>query len=371
MSPNPGSAFLRRYYVSHLLLIVNPGSTSTKIAVYNGEEPMFEQTLRHSADELKDFSRIIDQLQFRKEIILSFLREQRFDVKELAAVVGRGGILKPIPGGTYLVNELMAADLSAAVRGEHASNLGGIIAREIAGEQGIPAFIVDPVAVDELAPEARVSGLPEIERRSIWHALNQKAVVRRAAAELGTTYAAANFIGVHLGGGISVAAHCRGQAIDVNNALDGDGPFSPERSGGLPVGDLVGLCFSGRYSQPEIRKKIAGRGGLVAYLGTNDGQEIQTRIAAGDQQAELIYKAMAYQVAKEIGAAAVVLKGDVAAIVISGGLAHDSTYLVPWLSERVAFIAPLIVYPGEFEMLALAQGGLRVLASEEQAKDYR
>lgn len=357
--------------MSHLLLVINPGSTSTKIAVFSGEEPVLEQTLRHTAEELKGYGRIIDQYQFRMEIILAFLQKAGFDLGTLSAVVGRGGILKPIVGGTYLVNDLMVRDLTDGVQGEHASNLGGIIAREIADKLGLPAYIVDPVAVDELSPHARISGLPEIERRSIWHALNQKAVVRRAAAELGLDYEKDNFIGVHLGGGISVAAHEKGRAVDVNNALHGDGPFSPERAGGLPVGDLVGLCYSGKYTQGEIGKKLAGQGGLVAYLGLNDGRAIQARIEAGDERARLVYEAMAYQIAKEIGSAAAVLKGGVEAIVLSGGLANDRAYLVPWIVERVSFIAPVKVYPGEFEMLALAQGGLRVLDSREEAREYR
>lgn len=354
-----------------LLLIINPGSTSTKIAVYEDEKPLLEQTLRHSADELKPYVSIIDQYGFRKDIILDFLRGQGFDLGKLAAVVGRGGSLKPIVGGTYLVNELMIKDLTSGVQGQHASSLGGIIAKEIADQFKIPAYIVDPITVDELVPEARISGLPEIERRSIWHALNQKAVARQAAKEVGKVFLDANIIGVHLGGGISVAAHQRGRGVDVNNALNGDGPFSPERSGGLPVGDLVRLCFSGQFSREEIEKKLVGQGGLVAYLGTNDGRTIQNRIEAGDEEAKLVYKAMAYQIAKEVGSAAAVLKGEVDAIVLSGGLANDRTYLVPWIEERVSFIAPVIVYPGEFEMLALAQGGLRALTGAEAAQEYR
>lgn len=356
--------------MSHRLLIINPGSTSTKIAVFEDEKPLLEQTLRHSAEELKDFNLITDQYQFRKNIILESLHSQGINLNKLSGVVGRGGLLKPIEGGTYTVNDLMLKDLTDGVQGQHASSLGGLIAREIANQFNIPAYIVDPVVVDELSQEARISGLPEIERRSIWHSLNQKAVVRKAAEESGKEYQEANFIGVHLGGGISVAAHMRGRAIDVNNALHGDGPFSPERAGGVPVGDLVGICYSGKFSQGEIQKKLVGQGGLVAYLGTNDGRTIQARINAGDQEAEMVYKAMAYQIAKEIGAAAVVLKGDVDAIVISGGLAHDSTYLVPWIEERVSFIAPVKVYPGEFEMLALALGGLRVLTGKEEAREY-
>ncbi|MDD2282080.1 MAG: butyrate kinase [Eubacteriales bacterium] len=357
--------------MSHRLLVINPGSTSTKISVFEDERPLLEQTLRHSAEELRVYDHIIDQYQFRKDIILESLHSQGINLNKLSAVVGRGGTLKPIVGGTYIVNDQMINDLTSGVQGQHASSLGGIIAREIAEQFNIPAYIVDPVSVDELSPEARISGLPDIDRRSIWHALNQKAVVRKAAAEAGKEYQEANFIGVHLGGGISIAAHLRGRVVDVNNALHGDGPFSPERAGGVPVGDLVRLCYSGRFSQQEMHKKLVGQGGLVAYLGTNDGRTITSRIEAGDEKAKLVYKAMAYQIAKEIGSAAAVLKGDVDAIVLSGGLAHDRTYLVPWIEERVSFIAPVKVYPGEFEMLALALGGLRVLTGKEEAREYK
>lgn len=357
--------------MSHRLLIINPGSTSTKIAVYEDEKSLLEQTLRHSVEELQDFASIIDQYQFRKEIILETLHTQGINLNKLSAVVGRGGLLKPIPGGTYAVNDLMVEHLKQGLQGQHASNLGGLIAREIANQFNIPAFIVDPVVVDELSDEARISGMPEIERRSIFHALNQKAVARRAAAELGKGYFDANFIVVHLGGGISVGAHQKGRVIDVNNALDGEGPYSPERAGGLPVGDLVKLCYSGKFTQQELYKKLVGQGGIVAYLGTNDGQEVEGRVSAGDKEAELVYKGMAYQVAKEVGSCAAVLKGDVDAIVLSGGLAYDKNYLVPWIEERVSFIAPVKIYPGEFEMLALALGGLRVLSGQEPAQEYK
>ncbi|HOB35028.1 MAG: butyrate kinase [Firmicutes bacterium] len=357
--------------MSHRLLIINPGSTSTKIAVYEDEKPLLEQTLRHSAEELQPFAGIIDQYQYRKEIILESLHSQGINLNKLSAVVGRGGVVKPIPGGTYIVNDRMVEDLKSGVQGQHASSLGGLIAREIADQFNIPAYIVDPVVVDELSDLARISGMPEIQRRSIFHALNQKAVARRAAAEAGKKYEEANFIVVHLGGGISVGAHQKGRVVDVNNALNGDGPFSPERAGGLPVLDLVKLCYSGKYTLEQLQKRLVGQGGLVAYLGTNDGRVVQERVAAGDKEAELIYRAMAYQIAKEVGCCAAVLKGDVDAIILTGGLAHDDTYLVPWIEERVSFIAPVKVYPGEFEMLALAQGGLRVLTGQEQAKEYK
>lgn len=354
---------------SFRILTINPGSTSTKIAVYENDNALFEETLRHSSDEIVGFKTIIDQYQFRKDVILKTLDEQGINLNKLSAIVGRGGLLAPMPGGTYSVNEKMLEDLRVGLLGQHASNLGGIIAYEIAEQFNIPSFIVDPVVVDEMDDIARISGMPEIERKSIFHALNQKAVARRAANDLQGAYNDFNFIVAHLGGGISVGAHQKGKVIDVNNALDGEGPFSPERSGGLPVGDLVKLAFSNKFTQAEIMKKIVGKGGLVAYLNSNDGREVQSMIQNGDKNAEIIYKAMAYQVAKEIGSCAAVLKGEVDAIILTGGLAYDKD-LVSWIKERVSFISDVLVYPGEDEMLALAEGGLRVLSGEEQPKTY-
>ncbi|SHJ66256.1 butyrate kinase [Anaerobranca californiensis DSM 14826] len=354
---------------SFRILTINPGSTSTKIAVFENDNPLFEETLRHSAEELVVFKTIIDQYEFRKNVILKTLDEQGINLNKLSAVVGRGGLLAPMPGGTYEVNEKMLEDLRKGLQGQHASNLGGIIAYEIAEQFNIPAYIVDPVVVDEMEDIARISGMPEIQRKSIFHALNQKAVARRAANDLQGSYGDFNFIVAHLGGGISVGAHRKGKVVDVNNALDGEGPFSPERSGGLPVGDLVKLCFSNQFTQGEIMKKIVGKGGLVAYLNTNDGREVRKMIENGDKYAELVYQAMAYQVAKEIGSCAAVLKGEVDAIILTGGLAYDQV-LVGWIKERVNFISDVLVYPGEDEMLALAEGGLRVLTGEEKPKIY-
>ncbi|MBZ4663465.1 MAG: buk [Caloramator sp.] len=352
------------------MLIINPGSTSTKIAVYDDLNPVFVETLRHSAEELAPYATIFDQYEFRKNVIIKAVEEKGIDLGTLNAVVGRGGLLKPIEGGTYAVNENMLEDLKIGVQGQHASNLGGVIAFEIAKKYNIPSFIVDPVVVDEMQDVARISGMPEIERKSIFHALNQKAVAKRYAKEKGVKYEDLNLIVAHMGGGISVGAHKKGRVVDVNNALDGEGPFSPERSGGLPVGDLVKMCFSGKYTQDEIKKKITGKGGLVAYLGTNDGREVKKMMDEGNKEAELIYKAMAYQVAKEIGSCAAVLKGEVDAIILTGGLAYGEEY-VSWIKERISFIAPVVVYPGEDEMLALAEGGLRVLKGEEAAKEYK
>ncbi|MBM7616176.1 butyrate kinase [Alkaliphilus hydrothermalis] len=352
------------------ILTINPGSTSTKIAIFDNEKPVFEEVLRHSTEEIEKYETIFDQYEFRKGVILETLNEKGINLTKLAAVVGRGGLLKPIAGGTYKVDENMLKDLKVGVLGAHASNLGGVIAYEIAGQLNIPSFIVDPVVVDEMHDVARISGMPEIERKSIFHALNQKAVARRAAKEAGKKYEDMNYIVAHLGGGISVGAHQKGRVIDVNNALDGEGPFSPERAGGLPVGDLAKLCFSGKYTHAEIKKKITGAGGLVAYLGTNDGRDVKKMMDAGDEKAEIVYKAMAYQVAKEIGSCAAVLKGQIDAIILTGGIAYDKMF-TQWIIDSVAFLGEVIIHPGEDEMIALAEGGLRVLRGEEEAKSYK
>nr|WP_300091624.1 butyrate kinase [Sedimentibacter sp.] len=352
-------------------LIINPGSTSTKIAVFEDENLVFEKTLRHSNEELGVYHNVADQFEFRKQLILEALKENDIKVESLNAVVGRGGLLMPIEGGTYSVNDRLIEDLKTNVKGEHASNLGGLIARSIADEVGIPSFIVDPVVVDELDDVARISGHPLFERISIWHALNQKAVARRAAKEkFGKEYNEMNFVVVHLGGGISVGAHKKGRVIDVNNALNGEGPFSPERSGSLPADELVRLCFSGKYTEAEIKKMIVGKGGITAYLGTNNAKEVSERAQAGDEKAKLIYSAMAYQVAKAVGEYAVVLDGEVDAILITGGIAYDKNF-VQMIENKVKFIADVIAYPGEDELLALAQGGLRVLNNTEAAKEYK
>ncbi|NLZ49892.1 MAG: butyrate kinase [Clostridiales bacterium] len=356
--------------MAYKLLIINPGSTSTKIGVYEDENPIFVETIRHATEEIEKFNSVVDQFEFRKDTILQVLKEKNFDIKELSAVVGRGGLLKPIEGGTYTVNDRMLEDLRAEVRGQHASNLGALIANEIAKDLNIPAYIVDPVVVDELDDVARISGIPEIERTSIFHALNQKAVAKRYAKENGKKYEDINVIVAHLGGGVSVGAHRKGRIVDVNNALDGEGPFSPERSGGVPVGDLVKLCYSGKYTYEEMKKKITGKGGFVAYLGTNNALEVENAALAGDPKAKLLYEAMAYQTAKEIGACAAVLSGQVDAIIITGGIAYGKPMVDP-IKERVSFIAPVVVYPGEDELLALAQGAIRVLSGEEEAKIYQ
>jgi len=354
---------------NYLQLIINPGSTSTKIAVFKDAEPVHTETIRHSVRDLERYAKIIDQFEYRLEIVKDNIKNSGIDASELNAVVGRGGPLRPVPGGTYLVNEKMLRDMREERRGSHASNLGGMIAHAMAAELNIPAFIVDPVSVDEMEPIARVSGMPDNPRESLFHALNQKAVARRAAEELARDYMDVNFIVAHLGGGISVGAHQRGRVIDVNNALPGDGPFSPERSGGVPAGKLVEMCYSGCLSREEMGKKLVGNAGLAAYLGTNDAIEVEKRINNGDEEAKLVYRAMAYQVSKEIGACAAVLKGNIDAIIITGGIAHSSM-LVKWIEEQVGFMAPVSVFPGEDEMQALACGGIRVLSGAESAKTY-
>lgn len=350
-------------------LIINPGSTSTKIGVFEDENLLFDLTLRHSTEEIASYATILDQKDFRKDIIVKALKDQNFDIKELDLVVGRGGLLKPIPGGTYAVTDELLHDLEIGKQGQHASNLGGILAREIGDSLGIPSFIVDPVVVDELIPTSRVSGVPELPRISIFHALNQKAVAKRYAKENGKKYEDLNLIVVHMGGGVSVGAHQSGLVVDVFNALDGDGAFSPERSGAVPVGALVKMCFSGQYTEKEVYKKLVGNGGFNAYVGSNDMRDVEKMCDEGNQDAILVRDAFCQQMSKNIGAMATVLKGKVDAIVVTGGIAYDK-YVVASLKERCEFIAPFTVYPGEDELLALAQGGLRVVNGEEKAKNY-
>lgn len=355
--------------MAYKLLIINPGSTSTKIGVYEDEKELFEETLRHTNEELKQFDTIFDQFQFRKDLILEFINKKNFDIKTLDAVVGRGGLLKPIEGGTYAVNDAMIEDLKVGVQGPHASNLGGILARSIADELDIPSYIVDPVVTDELADVARLSGVPELPRKSIFHALNQKAVAKRYGKECGKGYENLNLVVVHMGGGVSVAAHSNGRVIDVNNTLDGDGPFSPERAGAVPAGQLIKMCFSGEYSEKEVYQKIVGKGGFVGYLNTNDVKDTIDKMEAGDKECEKIYKAFLYQITKSVGEMSAVLKGKVDQIILTGGIAYSPT-LVPDLKANVQWIAPVTVYPGEDELLALAQGAIRVLSGEEKAKVY-
>lgn len=350
-------------------LIINPGSTSTKIGVFEDETLLFEETLRHSTEEIAQYASIVDQKDFRKQIILDLLKEKDFDIKSLQVVVGRGGMLKPIPGGTYAVSDELLEDLKIGKQGQHASNLGGILAREIADSIGVPSYIVDPVVVDELTPISRYSGVPELPRTSVFHALNQKAVAKRYAKEQGKAYNTLNLIVVHMGGGVSVGAHEQGRVIDVFNALDGDGAFSPERAGAVPSGALIKMCFSGEYTEKEVYKKIVGNGGFNAYLGTNDMRDVEKMIDNGDEHAKEVQDAFIMQVAKNIGSMSCVLKGKVDQIIITGGIAYDKA-VVEGLKERAGFIAPITVYPGEDELLALTQGALRVMNGEEEAMVY-
>lgn len=355
--------------MTQLLLIINPGSTSTKVALFENQTQLIKKTINHDPVTLKQFKRMIDQYDFRKQTILDFLKESNVNLNHLTAVVGRGGLLKPLASGTYLVNDQMKQDLQNAIRGEHASNLGALIASAIAEPLHIPAYIVDPVVVDEMHDLARYTGMKDIQRVSTFHALNQKAVAKRAALDMGKPYDSLNLIVAHLGGGISVGSHQKGKVIDVNNALDGDGPMSPERSGSVPLGPLYKMCFSGAYTLDQIKRMNYGEGGMVAYLGTNDGIEIMKKIKSGDELASKIHEVMCYQISKEIGAASTVLKGQVDAIILTGGFAYN-TLTTDLIKSRVDFIAPVLIYPGEDEMLALAEGALRVIHHEEEVKVY-
>ena len=353
------------------ILAINPGSTSTKIAVYEGETPVFLKNIKHTKDSLEPFEKITDQFQFRKKLILNQLAEAEIELDSIEVVMGRGGLLKPIESGVYEVNQLMIKDLRNSPLGEHASNLGGLIAQDIASslKRG-RAFIANPVVVDEMIDLARYTGHPAFKRLSIFHALNQKAVAMEHAESLLKNYKDLNLIVVHLGGGITVGAHRRGRVIDVNQGLDGEGPFSPERSGTLPVGALVKMCFSGKFTQKEIMTKIKGAGGLAAYMGTNSAYDVEMQAFEGDEKASQVLQAMAYQVSKEVGAMATTLNGEVDGILITGGVAN-SQWFVNLIIDRVEFIAPVHVYPGEDEMRALAYNGLRVLKGEAEVKIYQ
>ncbi|MBQ7359579.1 MAG: butyrate kinase [Lachnospiraceae bacterium] len=350
-------------------LIINPGSTSTKIGVFEDENLLFEETLRHSTEEISQFGSIVEQKDFRKKIITDLLEKKNFDMKSFNVIVGRGGMLKPIPGGTYAVTDELLEDLKIGKQGQHASNLGGILAREIGDELGVPSYIVDPVVVDELMPIARYSGVPELPRTSVFHALNQKAVAKRYAKETGKAYESLRLIVVHMGGGVSVGAHLNGRIVDVFNALDGDGAFSPERAGAVPSGALIKMCFSGQYTEKEVYSKIVGKGGFNAYLGTNDMREVTRRANEGDEKAIEAKAAFLFQVAKDIGSMACVLDGKVDQIIVTGGIAYGKE-VIETLKEKAEWIAPFTVYPGEDELLALAQGAIRVLTGEEEAMPY-
>ncbi len=356
--------------MSYKLLIINPGSTSTKVAIFQDKECLFKKNIKHSAEEIAPFEHIADQYHFRKDVILNELKESNMELGDVDMVVGRGGLLKPLTSGIYEVNEAMIRDLVNSPVGEHACNLGGLIADDIAKSIGVKAYIADPVIVDEMDDIARFSGHPAFPRLSVFHALNQKVIARHHAAIVGKKYEELNLIGIHLGGGISVAAHKKGRVVDVNNALNGEGPFTPERSGTLPSGPLMNACFSGKYTHKEMDLMLKGQGGYVAYLGTNDALEVENRVKAGDKEAELVYRAMAYQVAKEVGGlAASAFSMDVDAIFVTGGVAYDKAFC-KLLDNHLNKIAPVCVYPGEDEMMALTLNGLMVLNKEVEAKIY-
>ena len=352
------------------ILVINPGSTSTKLALFNDVQKSFDKCLHHPVSELSGFSNIIEQFEYRLELILQLLREKNVSLRDIDAYVARGGLLRPIPGGTYIVDKQMLKDLRSGVQGEHASNLGGILADALAQKYNKSAYIVDPVVVDELDDLARLSGHPQLGRRSIFHALNHKAVAYKTAELLDKKYTDLNLIIAHLGGGISVAAHKKGRVIDVNNALDGEGPYSPERSGTLPAGDLVRLCFSGQFEQEHILKMITGKGGIVAYLGTNNIKELQDRNRTKkDKTIGKILDGMVYQISKEIAALAAVLKGKIDAIILTGGIANNQS-VIEQIKDRISFLAPVYNFPGEEEMDALALGAYRILSGQEKAKIY-
>ena len=351
------------------ILSVNPGSTSTKFAVYEDETLVCLHTIRHSAEELKPYKTLFDQFEFRKNLMLDYLQKDGIDLSDLSVVVGRGGMVRPLESGVYKVNDRLIADLKSAHTAEHASNLGGVIAREIA--DSIPnceAYIADPIVVDEYQDVARISGLPQIPRKSQFHALNHKAIARKYAAANGTSYDKLKLVIAHLGGGISVAAHKNGRVIDSNQGLDGYGPCSPERAGTLDAGQLVELCFSGKYTHEEIRKLLVGNGGLMAHLGINEELVAEKKAVMGDEKATLVLEAMAYNVAKEIGAMLAVLHGEADAVILTGGIAY-SLYIVEYIKTMISPMVKVAVYPGEDEMEALAMSGLRVLRGEK-SKEY-
>jgi butyrate kinase len=352
------------------ILAINPGSTSTKIAVYINTKVIFLKSIQHTIQELKKFNRISDQFEYRRDIIMDELKTAKIEIDKIQIVIGRGGLLKPIKSGVYKINESMKNDLLEGVQGQHASNLGGLIADDIAGLlPKAKAYIADPVVVDELEDVARITGVPKLRRVSIFHALNQKATARSYSRLLNKRYEDLNLIIAHMGGGISVGAHKNGRVIDVNQALDGEGPFTPERSGTLPVAQLAKLCFEKDMTLEKVHKMIVGEGGYVAYFGTNNAYEIELMAIEGDEKARLIQDAMSYQIAKTIGATSTVLQGKVDGIILTGGIANNPM-VCEYIKKMVSFIAPVIIYPGEDEMHALAMNGLMLLKGEIEARDY-
>ncbi len=349
------------------ILSINPGSTSTKIALYEDKKEILTETLRHKDEDLAKFEKVQDQFEFREKIVLNFLEKNNYDIKKLDAVVGRGGVLPPVKAGAYIVNDIMVDYLKNRPRVEHASNLAALIAYEISKLVNIPAYIYDSIAVDELEPLAKVTGIPEIERESLAHTLNMRASAIEAAKSLGKKYEDCRFVVAHLGGGITLSAHKNGKMIDILS--DDEGPLSPERSGGLPGRGLVKLCFSDNYTQKDVTKKMRGNSGLKAHLGTADLREVEKMIEEGNKKAKLVYEAMAYQISKGVGQLSTVLKGEMDGIVITGGMAY-SEKLISLIKERIDFLGNIIVMPGENEMKSLTLGALRVLKGEEKAKEF-
>lgn len=352
----------------HRLLVINVGSTSTKVAWFKGRDLMVIETIRYSNEDMTRYASLEEQLSLRERDLLEFLKKNGIGLEEVDMIVSRGGLGRPAPAGAYKIDEAMCKDLLEGKFGKHPSALGPAIALDFSRKYGMPAIVIDPPSTDELQPLARISGLPGIERKSAFHALNQKAAARRLAGELGKKYEEMNLIVAHLGGGITVGAHQKGRVIDCTHGL-AEGPFTPERAGSLPTADLLDMAFSGKFDKRQILRRLVGHGGLFAYLGTNDNIKVQEMIGAGDDKAKLVYEAMAYQVAKEIGAMSVVLRGEIDGIIMTGGLAN-SEMLTGLIREWVRFLAPVFVYPGEDEMSALAEGGLRVLLNEEELKKY-
>jgi butyrate kinase len=352
-----------------IILIINPGSTSTKVGIFSGDEMTVNVSVKHDDTEIRTFATIWDQYEYRKNAILGVLRDNGLSMEDIDAIACRGGNVKPLPGGIYRVCSKMIADMKSGLYGAHPINVGGVIAFDMGNQYNIPVLTADPPMTDELCVSARYSGIPQISRQSSFHALNQKATARKIAAGLGKKYDEVNLIVVHLGGGISVGAHKKGKIIDVNNALDGDGAFTPERAGSLPAGDLVKMCFSGEYSKQQMQKLLTGGGGLYAYLGTTNAIEIEKRIAEGDTKAAEVYEAMVYQVAKEVGACTTVLEGDIDAIALTGSLVY-SKILLDSLLKKISFIAPVFLNPGENEMEALADAATRYFNNEEELSVY-
>ena len=355
--------------MSNFILVINPGSTSTKVALFDGDEKLSEENFRHDAGELGRFDNVADQFEYRMRAIDRWLESHRFKPGQLKAVVGRGAPLRPMEGGSYQITDQMLDDILNRRYSNHASNLGAIIARHLGERLGVPALITDPITVDNFTEIARVSGIPEITRRCRAHTLNIREISRREAAKMGKQLEEVNFVTAHIGGGISVAALQGGKVVDVNDGLLGMGPFSPDRAGALPIGALVNLCYSGKYTEKELLDKLSKESGLKAYLGSNDLREIENMIDGGDEKAQLYFNAMAYQIAKEIGIAATVLKGDFEAVILTGGMAN-SQRLVDEIKKYISYLAPVLIVPGEFEMEALAAAGMRYLDGREELKEY-